>query len=230
MFTGHLTIRRSASRSAGLTFAVVSLLATMACGTDVPTKPEATAAVSKAIASTLKKTVRASTFCQTVQSNFSFVGMSQVDLVEMLQGLPDKSTVNDATRAGVVKVDLKEFRVAPGGRSPDPACDALHAQYVQGGAGGPLRFAMVRTTLTPKGTAAGVEFDKPIEVATRDVVDVTDIRAQGGGLLTVKYTWKWTPTKMAEVIGYTAPDPQEATARLKRTGGNWVVEDAGVKK
>jgi hypothetical protein len=164
-----------------------------------------------------------------VQPDFSFVSMGQMDLVEMLQNLADKRPMNDAATAGVVKVELKEFRVAPGGRSPDPSCDALHAQYLQGGAGAPVRFAVVRTTLTPKGTAAGVEFDKSYDIATREVVDVTDIRSQGG-LLTVKYTWKWTPTKMAEAIGYTPPDPQEATARLKRTGGNWVVEDTGVKK
>lgn len=221
---------RSGSRSAGLMFAATSLLFTMACGADVPAKPEAAAAVSKAITSTLTRTVRSATYCQTVQADFSFVSMGQVDLVEMFQNLIDKRPLNDAAAAGVVKVELKEFRVAPGGRSPDPSCDALHAQYIQGGAGGPVRFAVVRTTLTPKGTAAGVEFDKPIEVATRELVDVIDVRPERGGLTAVKYTWTWTPTTMAETIGYTLAASQEATARLRHSDGGWVVEDTGVKR
>jgi hypothetical protein len=213
-----------------LIFAATSLLFTIACGAGVPAKPDAASAVSKAIASTLTRTVRAATYCQTVQADFSFVGMGQVDLVEMLQNVADKRPLNDAAAAGVVKVELKEFRVAPGGRSPDPSCDELHAQYMQGGAGGPVRFAVVRTTLTPKGTAAGVAFDKPIEVATRELVDVTDIRAERAGFAAVKYTWKWTPTKMAETIGYTPAAGQEATARLRHEDGGWVVDDAGIKR
>jgi hypothetical protein len=34
---------------------------------------------------------------------------------------------------------------------------------------------------------------------------------------------------MAEVIGYTPAAPQEAIARLRRSDGDWVVNDAGVK-
>ena len=75
-------------RLAGLIFAVASLLFTMACGANVPAEPEAASAVSKAIASTLTRTVRAATYCQTVQADFSFVSMGQVDLVEMLQTWP----------------------------------------------------------------------------------------------------------------------------------------------
>ncbi|MEI6244096.1 MAG: hypothetical protein WCQ64_03530 [Acidobacteriota bacterium] len=213
-----------------LAFVATSLLFTMACGAGVPAKPEAASAVSKAIESTLKRTVRSATYCQTVQADFSFVSMGQVDLVEMFQNLVDKRPLNDAAAAGVVRVELKEFRVAPGGRSPDPSCDALHAQYMQGGAGGPVRFAVVRTTLTPKGTAAGVEFDKPIAVATRELVEVTDVRPDRTGSAAVKYLWKWTPTKMAETIGYTPAAAQEATAILKHSKDGWVVEDAGVKR
>lgn len=212
-----------------LMLAATSLLFTMACGAAVPAKPEAAAALSKAIASTLTKTVKSATYCQTVQADFSFVSMGQMDLVEMLQNVADKRPLNDAATAGAVKVDLKEFRVAPGGRSPDPSCDAQFAQYMQG-AGGPVRFAVVRTTLTPKGTAAGVEFDKPIEVATRELVEVTDIQPGHSGSVPVRYTWKWAPTKMAEAIGYTPAAAQEATALLKKADGGWVVEDAGVKR
>jgi hypothetical protein len=174
--------------------------------------------------------VKSATYCQTVQADFSFVSMGQMDLVEMFQGLADKRPLNDAATAGVVKVELKEFRVAPGGRSPNPSCDALHAQYMQGGSGGPVRFAVVRTTLTPKGAAAGVEFDKPIEVARRELVEVTDVRPERAGAVAVTYTWKWTPTKMAEAIGYTPAAAQEATAILKHSKDGWVVEDTGVKR
>ena len=214
----------SRSRRVGLVFAFTPLFFALACGAELPAKPDAAAAISKAIAAPLSRTLRSSTFCQTVQADFSFVGMGQVDLVEMLQNLADKRPLNDAARAGAAKVELKEFRVAPGGRSPDPSCDALLQ-----GAGGPLRFAVVRTTLTPQGTAAGVEFDKPIEVATREVADITDIQPGRGGVTTVTYTWKWAPTKMAAAIGYEPAAPKEATALLKHTNGAWVVEDAGVK-
>ena len=151
-----------------------------------------------------------------------------MDLVEMFQNLIDKRPLNDATAAGIVKVELKEFRVGPGGRSPDPSCDVLHAQYMQNSSG-PVRFAVVRTALTPKGTAAGVQFDRPIEVATRELVEVTDIRAERGGAAVVKYTWRWKTTKMAEVIGYTPAAPQEAVARLRRSDAGWTVTEAGVK-
>ena len=205
----------------------MSLVAT-ACGANVPTKPEAAAALSKAIESRLTRTLPMSTYCQTVRSDFSFANMSQMDFVEMLQNVKDKSALNDAAAAGVVRVELKEFRVAPAGRSPDPSCDALHAQY-KNGAGGPVRFAVVRTTLTPKGTAAGVEFDRPIEVATRELVDVTDIRAGSGGTAVVKYNWRWKTTPMADVIGYKPDEPKEAAATLRRFDAGWSVSDKGVK-
>jgi len=201
-----------------------------ACGASVPTKPEAAAALSTAIESTLTRTLPASTYCMTANPDFSFATMGQVDFVEMFQNLTDKRPLLDATRAGVVRVELSEFRFDPAGRSPDPSCDAVHAQSRQSGyTSGQVRLAVVRTTLTPKGVAAGVEFDTPIDVATREVVDVTDIRTERGGTVAVTYTWAWTPTPMAEVIGYTAPAPQEATARLRRSDDGWVVTDAGVK-
>jgi hypothetical protein len=153
--------------------------------------------------------------------------MGQMDLVEMFQNLKDKSALNDAAAAGVIRVELKEFRVDPAaGLSPDPSCDALYAQYKTGG---PVRFAVVRTTLTPKGIAAGVEFDRPIEIATRELVDVTDIRAQSGGTARVTYTWQWKTTKMAEAIGYKPDAPKEATASLRRSNGSWAVTETGVR-
>ena len=90
-------------------------------------------------------------------------------------------------------------------------------------------LAVVRTTLTPKATSSGVQLNKPIEVATRELVDVTDIRRERGGAAAVKYTWQWKPTKMAGVMGYTPPKAEEATARLRRSDAGWVVEDSGVK-
>ena len=207
---------------------MVALLVTTACGASVPAAPEAAAAVSKAIESTLTRTLPASSYCQTVQQDFSFATMSQMDLVEMFQNLIDKRPLNDAATAGAVVVELKDYRVSPDGRSPDPSCNELHAQYVQPGSG-PVRFAVVRTALTPKGTAAGVTLDTPIEAATRELVSVTDVRSERGAVL-VKYQWKWTPTTMGEAIGYTATDPQEATARLKKADSGWVVEDAGIKR
>ena len=204
---------------------------TVACGASRPTKPEAAAALAKAIESKLTRTLPASTYCMTANPDFSFDTAGQVDLVEMFQNLRDKEPLNDAARAGVVRVELKEFRFDPAGRSPDPSCDAVHAQSRQNGyTSRQVRLAVVRTVLTPKGTAAGVQFDKPIEVATREVLDVTDIRTQRGGTVAVKYTWAWKPTKMAEVIGYTPAAQQEAVARLRRSDGGWVVEDAGVKR
>jgi hypothetical protein len=207
---------------------------TVACGASVPTKPEAVAALSKApeskFASKLTRTLPALTYCMTVDPNYSFATMGQVDFVEMFQNLRDKGPLTDATTARVVRVELKEFRFDPAGRSPDPSCDAVHAQSKQNGyTSRQVRLAMVRTTLTPKATAAGVQFDTPIEVATREVLEVTDIRTERGGTAAVKYTWRWKPTKMAEVIGYTPASPQEAVARLRRSDGGWVVEDAGVK-
>jgi hypothetical protein len=211
------------------TLAATSLLMA-ACGASVPTKPEAAAALSKAIESKLTRTLPSSTYCMTANPDFSFANLGQVDFVEMFQNLRDKGPLLDATTAGVVRVELKEFRFDPAGRSPDPSCDAVHAQSRQSGyTGSQVRLAMVRTTLTPKGTAAGVQFDKPIDVATREVVDVTDVRTERGGITAVTYTWTWKPTTMAEVIGYTPAAPQEATARLRRSDDGWVVSDAGVK-
>jgi hypothetical protein len=208
---------------------VATSLFVAGCGASVPTKPEAAAAVSTAIASTLTRTLPSSTYCMTANPDFSFANLGQIDFVEMFQNLKDKDPLRDATTAGVVRVEIKEFPFNPAGRSPDPSCDAVHTQSRQSGyTGRQVRLAMVRTTLTPKGTAAGVEFDTPIDVASREVVDVTDVQTERGGVV-VKYTWQWTPTKMAEVIGYTPAKPQEATARLRRSDDGWVVTDAGIK-
>lgn len=212
-----------------VTLAVPSLLM-VACGASLPTKPEAAAAVGTAIESALKRTLPASTYCMTANPDFSFTNLGQVDFVEMFQNLRDKAPLFDATTAGVVRVELKEFPFNPAGRSPDPSCDAVHAQSKQAGyTGSQVRLAMVRTTLTPKGTAAGVTFDTPIDVATREVVDVTDVQTERGGIVAVTYTWRWKPTSMAEVIGYTPAAPQEATARLRRSDSGWVVTESGVK-
>lgn len=207
-----------------------ALLCVVACGARVPTEQEAAAALSTAIESTLTRTLPASTYCMTANPDFSFENMGQPDLVATFQNLRDKDPLYNATRAGVVRIALEEFRFVPAGRSPDPSCDAVHAQSRQRGyTSQQIRLAVVRTTLTPQGTAAGVQFDTPIEVATREVVDVTDVRTQRGGTVAVTYTWQWTPTSMAGVIGYTPPAPQEATARFRRSDGGWVIEDAGVK-
>jgi hypothetical protein len=209
----------------------LSLLAALvmaACGPSLPTKPEA-AALSKAIESKLTRTLPGSPYCMTANPDFSFANMGQVDYVEMFQNLRDKEPLLDATKAGAVRVELKEFRFDPAGRSPDPSCDALHAQSRKSGyTSGQVRLAVVRTTLMPKGTAAGVRFDTPIEVATREVVDVTDVRTERGGAA-VRYTWRWKPTNMAEVIGYKPAAPQEAVAHLRRSDGGWVVDNAGLK-
>jgi hypothetical protein len=206
---------------------VAASLVLVACGASVPTKPEAAAALSSAIAKKLTRTLPSLTYCMTANPDFSFTNMGQVDFVETFQNLADKKPLFDATTAGVVRIEHKEFRFDPGGRSPDPSCDTVHAQSKHL-TSSQVRLAMVRTTVTPKGTAAGVQFDTPIEVATREVVDVIDVRTERGGAA-VKYTWAWRPTKMAEVIGYTPAAPQEATARLRRSDGGWVVDDAGVK-
>lgn len=209
--------------------AATSLIAA-ACGASVPTQPEAVAVLSSAVASTLTRTLPATSYCMTANPDFSFASMGQIDFVETLQNVKDKEPLYEATTAGVVRIELKEFRFDPAGRSPDPSCDAVHAQSRQSGyTSSQIRLAMVRTTVTPKGAAAGVELGKAINVATREVVDVTDIRTERGGVVAVKYTWQWTPTAMAAVIGYKPSAPQEATARLRRSDSGWVVEDAGVK-
>ncbi len=214
---------------AAVMLAATSLVA-VACGATLPTKPEAAAALSGAIESTLTRTLPASMYCMTANPDFSFATMGQVDFVEMFQNLTDKGPLFDATAAGVVRVELEEFRFDPAGRSPDPSCDAVYAQSKQNGyTSRQVRLAVVRTTLTPKATAAGVQFDTPIDVATREVLEVTGVRTERGGTAAVTYTWRWTPTKMAEVIGYTPAAPQDATARLRRSDDGWVVEDAGLK-
>jgi len=214
-----------------LAFATTSLLFTMACGAGVPAKPEAASAVSKAIESTLKRTLPSLTYCMTANTDFSFATMGQVDLVATFENLAKKDALYDAVRAEVVRIDLKEFRFDPAGRSPDPSCDAMHERSKQGGyRSDQIRLAVVRTTLTAKGTAAGVTLDTPIDVATRALVDVTDVQPERAGSATVKYMWKWTPTKMAETIGFTPAAAQEATAILKHSKDGWVVEDAGIKR
>jgi len=210
------------------TLAAVSL-AVAACGARLPTAPEAAAALSKAIDAKLTRTLPASTYCMTTTPDYSFATMGQVDFVEMFQNLRDKEPLLDATKAGVVRVELQEFRFDPAGPSPDPSCDAVHAQSKQARyTSRQVRLAMVRTTLTPKAASEGVQFDEPIEVATREVVDVTDIQTERGGTVAVTYTWRWKPTKMAEVIGYTPAAPKEAVAHLRRSDGGWVVDDAGL--
>jgi hypothetical protein len=217
-------------RQAVLAVALASPLVAVACGASVPTTPEATAAVSKAIESTLTRTLPSSTYCMTANPDFSFANMGQGDFVETFQNLKDKGPLRDAANAGAVRVELKEFRFDPAGRSPDPSCDAVHAQSRQNGyKSGQVRLAVVRTTVTPKAIASGVQLDTPIVVATRELVEVTDVRPERGGSAAVKYTWQWKPSTMADAIGYRPPSPQEATARLRRSDAGWVVQDAGVK-
>ncbi len=215
---------------AALLLAATFLLAAIACGPSVPDNAEAAAVLSKAIASPLTRTLPSSTYCMTANPDFTFRNMGQIDLIETFQNLRDKDPLRDAARAGIVRVELKEFRFDPAGRSPDPSCDALHAQSKRAGfTSGQMRLAVVRTTLTEKATSAGVQLGTPIEVATRELVDVTNVRRERGGAVTVTYTWRWKPTTMAGVIGYTPAEPQEATARLRRSDEGWVVDDAGVK-
>jgi hypothetical protein len=217
-------------RQAVVVLAATSPLIAIACGASVPTKPEAAAALSKAIESTLTRTLPSSTYCMTANPDFSFSNMGQLDFVETFQNLRDKDPLRDAATAGVVRIELREFRFDPAGRSPDPSCDVLHAQSRQNGyTSRQVRLAVVRTTLTPKATASGVQLDRPIDVAHRELLDVTDVRRERGGAAAVKYTWRWKPTKMGEAIGYTPAAPKEATARLRRSDGGWVVNDAGVK-
>jgi len=223
-------LRNTRSRqSAVLMFAATLPLVAIACGANLPTKPEAAAALTKAIASTITRTLPSSTYCMTANPDFTFANLGQSDLVTTFQNLTDKSSLYDAASAGVVRVEIREFRFDPAGRSPDRSCDVLHAQLKQQGlTSSQVRFAVVRTTLTPKATDLGVQLDTPIDVASREVLDVTDVRSDRDGAA-VKYTWRWTPTKMADAIGYTPPAPKEATARLRRSDAGWVVADAGVK-
>jgi hypothetical protein len=222
---------RAVRRQVGVVLAATSLLLATACGAaNVPTKPEAAAALSKAIEAKLSRTLPSLTYCMTANPDFSFANMGQGDLVATFQNLADKSTLYEAATAGVVRIELKEFRFDPAGRSPDPSCDALHGQSRQNGyQSGQVRLAVVRTTLTPEATASGVQLDTPIDVATRELVEVTDVRLERGGSAAVKYTWKWQPTNMAATMGYTPAAPQEAMARLRRSDGGWLVESAGVK-
>jgi hypothetical protein len=210
--------------------AASSALIAIACGASVPTRQEAVAALSGAIESTLTRTLPSAVYCMTANPDFSFATTGQTDLVEMFQNLRDKAPLHDAARAGAVRVELEEFRYDPASRSPDPSCDALHAQLKQTGyRSGQVRLAVVRTTLTPKATALGVKLDAPIDVATRELLDIADVRAERGGTVAVKYTWRWKPTTRGDAIGYTSPTPQENTARLRRSDGGWTVQDAGVK-
>ena len=73
------------------------------------------------------------------------------------------------------------------------------------------------------------EHTHKLDEHTRELVDVTGVRRERGGAAAVTYTWQWKPTSMAGVIGYAPAEPQEATARLRRSAEGWVVEDAGVK-
>jgi hypothetical protein len=213
-----------------LLLGAASALVAVACGANIPTKPEAAAALSKAIESTLTRTLPSSTYCMTANPDFSFANMGQVDLVETFQNLRDKSALYDAATAGAVRIELREFRFNPAGPSPDRSCDALHAQSRQKGyTSGQVRLAVVRTMLTEKAMASGVQLDKPTDVATRELVDVTDIRTERSGGAAMKYTWRWKPTKMGDAVGFTLSGPQEATARLRRSDGGWVVESVGVK-
>jgi hypothetical protein len=217
-------------RLAVLILAATLPLVAIACGANVPDKAEAAAAVSKAIDSTLTRTLPSSTYCMTANPDFTFRNMGQIDLIETFQNLKDKDPLRDAAVAGIVRIELKEFRFDPAGRSPDPSCDALHAQSRKNGyTSGQIRLAVVRTTLTEKAASSGVQLDTPIEIATRELVDVTNVRRERGGAAAVTYTWRWKPTTMAGVMGYTPAQPQEATARLRRSDDGWVVEDAGVK-
>jgi len=214
-----------------LAFAATSLLFTIACGASAPAKPEAASAVAKAIESKLTRTLPSLTYCMTANLDFSFANMGQVDLVATFQNLANKDALYDAVMAEVVRIEIKEFRFDPAGRSPDPSCDALHERSKQGGyRSDQIRLAVVRTTLTAKATASNVQLGTPIDVATRELVEVTDIRPQPGGSVAVQYLWKWTPTAMAGTIGYTPAAPQEATAQLRHSDSGWVVEDAGVKR
>jgi hypothetical protein len=214
-------------RWAVLGVAATSPLLAIACGENLPAKPEAAAVLSKAIESTLSRTLPSLAYCMTANPDFSFANMGQTDLVATFQNLADKSALYEAVTAGVIRIELKEFRLEPAGRSPHPSCDALYGQSRQTSGG--VRLAVVRTTLTPKATASGLQLDTPIEIATRELLEVTDVQAVRGGSVAVKYTWRWKPTPMADAIGYTPPAPQEATARLRRSDSGWLVEDAGVK-
>ncbi len=217
-------------RLAVLVLAAASPFFAIACGTSVPAKPEAAAALSKAIESTLTRTLPSLTYCMTANPDFSFANMGQVDFVATFQNLKDKGPLYDAATAGVVRIELKEFRFDPAGRSPHPSCDALHAQSKQNGyTSSQVRLAVVRSTLTANATASGVQLDTPIAVATRELLEVIDVRPERGGSAAVKYTWRWKPTSMAGAVGYTPAAPQEATARLRRSDGGWLVGDAGVK-
>ena len=178
--------------------AATSFVTVISCGESVPTKEEAAGVLSKAIESTLTRTLPAATYCMTANPDFSFANVGQLGLVETFQNLKDKSALYDASTAGALHIDLKEFRFDPVGRSPDPSCDAVHAQSRKSGlTSRQVRLAMVRMALTPKATAAGVQLDTPIEVATRELVEVSDVRRERGGAAVVTYTWRWKTTTMA---------------------------------
>lgn len=218
------------TRGLGLTFAAASLLFTIACGANVPAKPEASSLVAKAIESKLTRTLPAATYCMTANPDFSFANMGQVDLVATFENLIDKTALYEGVRAEAVRIAIKEFPYDPAVRPTHPSCEAMHEQSKQRGLlRGQIRLAVVQSTLTDKATTAGVHLGTKIEVATRELVDVTEVVPERGGAV-VKYKWKWTPTAMAATIGYTPDEPKEATARLKHSNNGWAVEDTGIKR
>src|SRR6187401_1264676 len=137
MFTLDLAPRPFGSMSTGLSrqacvvLGATSLLFAIACGASALAKPEAASALSKAIESNLNRTLPSLTYCMTANPDFSFANMGQADLVATFQNLADKSALYEAVTADVVRIELKEFRFDPAGRSPDPSCDALHGQSRQ---------------------------------------------------------------------------------------------------
>ena len=210
---------------------VAAALFTIGCGGSALTKPEAAALLPKAIEATLQKQLPALVYCMTAASGFTFSNMSQLDLVATFQNLQDKKTLYEPLAAGLIRIELQEFPFNPSRPSPDPSCDTLHAESKRGGyTSGQMRLAVVRTKPTEKATAAGLPSGTPIDVATRELVDVTSITPNRDGSTSVKYTWRWKATKIGEAMSVAAGTPSEATARFRRVDGAWRVEDSGVTK
>ena len=202
-----------------------------ACGGTALTKPEAAALLPKAIESTLQKQLPALVYCMTAATGFTFNNMSQLDLVATFQNLQDKKTLYEPLAADLIRIELQEFPFNASRPPPDPSCDAVHADAKRGGyTSGQMRLAVVRTKLTQKAIAAGIPHGTPIAVATRELVDVAAITPGRDGSTSVKYTWRWQPTKMAEAMAFSPGPPHDATARFRRVDGAWRVEDAGVAK
>ena len=61
------------------------VVSSAACGASLPTKPEAVAALSKAIEKKLTRTLPASAYCMAADPSFSYATMGQVDFVEMFR-------------------------------------------------------------------------------------------------------------------------------------------------